>query len=305
VAIFEDAAEALVNRLESLDDEITEAKKRFAAHHQALAALDEQMAADWNDLSEEVSSFLHKVQEEAGLLNQDGNEALRQLSELQNEINGSRSEAEGELEGSRDDVKSLAEHIRALEPPLDALVANGAETPFGNLRDLAQDVERQLEAALNEARDFLQLVATDLETVRGDIDQRSDDVRGHVTGECVDNLQNAYAEWEGHVEELEALVEAKFEELPQNAREVVEYAMTECTAGHEEEFNRLGELVEDIDLALQALDGTVGETETDIGEEAYGSLDERLGGTSQAVARTIEALDRVKGVLAGYTFVQM
>ena len=305
MAIFEDAAEALVNRLESLDDEITEAKKRFAAHHQALATLDEQMASDWNDLSEEVASFLHKVQEETGLLNQDGNEALRHLAELQNEVQGTRAEAEAELEGSRDDVKALAEHVRSLEPPLDGLVANGAETPFANLRDLAQDVERQLEAALNEARDFLQLVATDLETVKGDVDQRSDDVRGHIAGECMDNLQNAYAEWEGHVEELEALVEAKFEELPTNAREVVEYAMTECTAGHEEEFNKLGELVEDIDQALQALDGTVGETETDIGEEAYSALDDRLGTTSQSVARTIDALDRVKTVLASYTFVQM
>src|SRR5262245_66590677 len=102
------------------------------------------MAADWNDLNEEVTSFLHKVEEETGLLNQDAQEALGQLTQLHHEVQVVHSQGEGELEGSRDDVKALAEHIRSLEPPLETLVATGAEPPLGNLRDLAQDVERQL-----------------------------------------------------------------------------------------------------------------------------------------------------------------
>jgi len=305
VATLEEAAQQLVEKLESLDGEIEDAQKSFAAHHEELAALDGQVGKDWDALTEEVTSFLEKVQEEMGKLNQDSQEAAKALAELKGEIEGVQSQAEAELEGSRADVNGLAEHLRALEPPIDTLVANGAETPFGNLRDLAQDVERQMEQALTEARDFLQDVVTELQDIQQDVEERSEELRSHIADECTQNLQTAYDEWQGHVEELEDLVKAKFEELPENAQEVVEYAMTECTTGHEEEFDRLFDVVTEIEQALERLTGTVDETGTDIGEEGRGAIDSRLSETSQALVRTVEALDRVKALLASYTFVQM
>jgi hypothetical protein len=305
VATLEDAAQELVDTLEALDAECQAAQKTFADHHQDLSELDGQIASDWNALNEEVTSFLEAVSEQAGLLAQDGQEAENELAALRGEAEAAQSGAEAEIVGSRDDLTALAEHLRALEPSIDAIVASGAEAPFTALRELAEDVREQLERAVAEAREFLEEVAREVEATAQAVEERSEELRAHVAEECTATLQTAYDAWEGHVEELEELVKGKLEELPENAREVVEYAMTECVKGHEEEIEQVLALVPDVERAIGELKDTIDETATDIGEEGFGALDRGLGGLGESLTRTTEALDRVKALLASYTFVAL
>jgi hypothetical protein len=252
-----------------------------------------------------VTSFLAKAQEQEGLLAEDGHEATNELGVLRGEVEGAQSEAEAELVGSRDDVAALAEHLRSLEPAVDSLVASGAEAPFAALKELAGNVREALETAVAEAADVLHLMVTDLGATAQAVEKRSEALRSHIAEECVQQLQDGFDTWQGNVDELEELVKAKLEELPGNAHEVVEYAMTECVTGHEEELERVLALVPQIEQALEDLRGTVEETTTDISEEGFGALSDRLGTVSQSLTRTTEALDGVKDLLASYTFVTM
>jgi chromosome segregation ATPase len=305
VATLEDAAQELVDMLEALDTECQAAQKTFADHHEDLSDLDGQIASDWNALNEEVTTFLEAVTEQTGLLAQDGQEAASELLALRGETEAAQSGAEGEIVGSRDDLAALAEHLRSLEPSIDAVVASGAEAPFTALRELADDVREQLERAVTEAREFLEEVAREVEATALAVEERSEELRAHVAEECTATLQTAYDAWAGHVGELEELVKDKLEELPGNAREVVEYAMTECVRHHQEEFDEVLALVPDIERAIGELKETIDETATDIGEEGFGALDRGLGGLGESLTRTTEALDRVKALLASYTFVAL
>ena len=305
MATLEDAAQDLVEKLEQLDGECQEAQQAFAAQLEGLAELDAGIAQEWDSLSEAVTSFLERVQEQAALLAQDGNDATNELGSLRGEIEGAQSEAEAELVGSRDDVAALAEHLRSLEPAVESLVTSGGEAPIAALRQLAESVREQLEQALGEAGDFLQDVVTELGAVAQDVEERSEALRAHIAEECTEQLQNGFETWQGNVEELEELVKGKLEELPANAREVVEYAMAECVAGHEEELDRVLALIPTIEQEIEQLKSTIDETATDIGEEALGALTERLSSVSQSITTTTEALDRVKQLLASYTFVTM
>jgi chromosome segregation ATPase len=305
VATLEEAAQELVDTLEALDSECQAAQKTIADHQEDLSELDGQIASDWNALTEEVTTFLEAVEEQAGLLAQDGNEAANELGALRGETEAAQAGAEAEIVGSRDDLAALAEHLRSLEPSIDAIVASGAEAPFTALREQADDVREQLERAVTEAREFLEEVAREVEATAQAVEERSEELRAHIAEECTATLQTAYDAWESHVEELETLVKDKFEELPENAREVVEYAMTECVKGHEEELDQMLALVPDVERAIEELKNTIAETATDIGEEGFGALDRGLGGLGEALTRTTEALDRVKALLASYTFVAM
>jgi DNA anti-recombination protein RmuC len=305
VATLEDAAQELVDKLEQLDGECKAAQEAFAAHLQDLAELDGNVARDWDTLTETVTAFLEKVQEQASLLAEDGTEAANELGTLRGEIEGAQSAAEAEVAGSREEIAALAVHLRSLEPAIEPLIASGAEAPFAALRELAENARQQLEQALAEAGDYLQEVVTDLGSVAQNVEERSEALRAHVAEECTEQLQSGFDTWQGNVEELEELVRAKLDELPANAREVVEYAMTECVAGHQEELDRVLALMPSIEQAIGELKVAVDETITDVGEEAAGALDERLGSVSQAITRTTEALDAVKEVLASYTFVTL
>jgi hypothetical protein len=303
VATLEDAAQELVDKLEELDGDCKAAQEAFASHLEDLAALDANLARDWDGLTETVSAFLQAVQEQSSLLAADGTEAANELGSVRSEVESVQAQAEAEIAGSREEVAALGEHLRSLEPAIEPLVATGAEAPLVALREQAARVREQLEEALTEAGEFLSDVATELATVAQDVEERSQALRAHIAEECTEQLQTGFDTWLGHVEELEGLVREKLDELPQNAREVVEYAMTECVAGHEEELDRVLAVMPQIDQALEELRSAVDETATDVGEEALGALDDRLGTLTQSITRTGEALDAVREVLASYTFV--
>jgi DNA anti-recombination protein RmuC len=303
MATLEDAAQELVDKLEQLDGECKTAQETFASHLEDLAELDANLARDWDALTQTVTGFLEKVQEQASLLAVDGTEAANELGSLRGEVEGVQAEAEAEITGSREQVAALAEHLRSLEPAIEPLIATGAEAPFAALRQQAENVREQLEQALAEAGEYLQDVVTELGSVAQDVDERSEALRAHIAEECSEQLQNGFDSWQGHVEELEQLVREKLDELPTNAREVVEYAMTECVAGHQEELDRVLALMPQLEQSLEELRSTVDETATDVGEEALGALDDRLGTLSQSINRTSEAMDAVREVLASYTFV--
>lgn len=305
MATLEEAAQELVDKLEQLDGECTAAQEAIAAHLEDLSQLDGNVARDWDELTAAVTAFLQAAQEQAGLLAEDGNEAGNELGALRGEVEAAQEQAEAELGGSRDQINALGEHLRALEPAIETLVASGGEAPFGAVRDLAMDVRQQLEQALTEARDFLQEVAADLGTVAQGVEERSEALRAHVAEECSAQLQAGFDAWQSHVDELEELVRAKLEELPENAREVVEYAMTECVAGHEEELDQVVGMMPTVEQAIAELRATIEETTTDIGEEALGALDDRMNNLSQSLARTTQALDNVRETLASYTFVTL
>ena len=305
MATLEDAAQDLADKLDEVSGDLGSAQEAIAHHLEDLHHLDENVAADWNALTEAVTSFLGKVEELEKQLAQDGTEASNELGGLRGEIEGAHQEAEGEIHGSRDDIHGLADHLRALQPALDSLVATGVEAAFAALKQQIDTSRDQLEGAITEAVDFLHQVASDVTDVGQEIEERCQALHDHMNDTCTAQLQDGLDSWQTNVDELEQLVRGKLDELPANARDVVEYAMTECTTGHEEEFDRVLNLIPEIEQAIEELRGTVEETSTDIGEEAFSAIGDRLGTVSQSIQRTGDALDAVKQVLASYTFVSM
>ncbi len=303
MALLEDAAQRLVDTLEALDAECQDAQKTLAGHHDDLAAIDGDVATAWDALAEDVTAFLDAVSGEQDLLAEDGHEAQTALRALRGDTEAAQAQTEAEAAGSRDEVQALAAHLRGLEPSLDTLITSGAEAPFLALQQLADDLHRQLEQAVADAREFLTTVVNELHILEQDLEERLEHLRTQVADASPAELQLGLETWQAHVEELETLVRDKFAELPDNAQEVVDYAMDECVRAHQDEFDQVLSVLPDIEQAIEQLRETVEETSVDVGQEGHDALAQNGDTLEEALTRTAAALDRVKALLAEYTFV--
>jgi len=308
VATLETAAEDLVRRITSLDGEVEAAKERLAKLKELVANQGQQIDQDWIELARQVGELIQKASEERGKLDQDSQQAQAALSQLEAGGKAAQSAFDSALEQAESDVKTFGDAIGDQEDPTEELIEQGVETPLEDLKTGAEEVADALEQAIEEARTFLEDdVAAGLSNLRDELEQRVDALNETLGGEeCATALQEAFDDWAEKIDQVEELVnEQGFEAAREHAQEVVDWALGECADAHEEELDRLGDVVEVVEEALNELKSDVGECQTDVGEEGRSALEDAMNETSQALANMTATLDAVKAFLARYTFVEL
>lgn len=307
MATLETAADELVLKIASVDGEVEEAKERLAKLKELVANQGQQIDQDWIELARQVGELIQKANEERGKIQQDSQQAQAALSQLEASGHTAQDAFDSALEQAEGDVREFEGAIGDQEDPTEQLIEQGVETPLDDLRTGAQEVAEALEQVLDQARTFLEGdVASGLSTMRDELEQRVDALNETLTEECTTALQDAFDDWTEKLEEIEELVnEEGFEAARDHAQEVVDWALAECAGTHQEELDRLADVVEVVEEALNELRSSVGESQTDVGEEGRGALEDAMNETSQALANMTATLDTVKAFLARYTFVEM
>ncbi|HET9316590.1 MAG TPA: hypothetical protein VFQ51_13435 [Vicinamibacteria bacterium] len=304
MATLEDAAEELVVRLKGLDSQIEESEH---AIHQLRANVDEVAGGvdqDWARLTEAVTSFLDTLREEQERMTEDVREALQATGDARGDVQEDGSAARRDIAEAGADLDALAQHATALQPGLESLVTGSGEAPARALAARAQEVERELAQALEEAGTFL------TDEVRAALDEMADEIRRRCEAlkgfleERAGELGAATDEFEHKVDELEQYVASNgFQASRDHARAVVEWALAEFAHGSEAPLEGLRAAVGDTVAALQELTAEVAEAGASLAGQGA-ELGSALSGPREAVIGALSALDSVKELLAGLSFMQ-
>jgi uncharacterized protein YukE len=303
---LEVAADELVRKLKSVDEEVAEAHDRFDALKTQIGALGGQVDQDWVDLARAVAELVAKAQEERATLGRETQETAQALATLEGTAERAEEAATAGLDAAENGSKQLGDAIRERDPQVDSLSEAG-ERSFEALGEQAESIATQLEQVLQEGRDFLtgDVVAT-LEAAREEIAERFAEMRTTLVEECAGALRTAYDDWSARLDEvLQAVEEDGFQAARENAQEVVTWALTECATAHEEELDRLREVANTVQGALRELKDEVGECATDVGAEGRQALEQALAETQQALLGMVGALDACRQVMCSYSFVEM
>jgi ABC-type transporter Mla subunit MlaD len=306
MANLEVAADELVRKLKSVEDEVNEAHERFATLSGQVSALGDQVDQDWAALAGAVAELVEKAKAEEETLARETQESAQALATLDSTAQRAQEAASTGLEAAENGTTQLGDAIRQHVPAVES-VSEAGERSFQALGEQAEAIGSQIEQVLQEGRDFLtNEMAAELEAMRDDVAERFAEMRTTLVEECAGALQTAYDDWSAKLDEVVQTIEQDgFQAARENAEEVVSWAITECTTAHEEEFNRLLELAEVVRGALRTLKDDVGECATDVGEEGGQALEQALAETQQALVAMIGALDGCRQVMTSYSFVDM
>jgi len=307
VANLEVAADELVRKLKSVDDEVEEARQGFTTRKGQIDALGDELDDEWISLARAVGELVEKAQEELGTLGNEAQETTQAVANLEPMGQSAQEAAEQGLEAAEQGTSSFGDAVNQRGPQMNSAAEAGEQT-FQGLSQQAEEVSSQLEEVLQAARDFLTgEVVSAFETMQGDIADRFDEMRTTLTQECTTALQESYDEWSSRLDEVLATVEEEgFGAAQEQAQQVVEWALQEAATGHEQELERLLQVVGVVQEALQTLrDENIGEAKTDVGEEGRNALNQALAETETALLGMIGALDACRQTLSNYSFVQL
>jgi hypothetical protein len=302
---LESAAEELVVRLKGLDSEIEESRHELDGLRGEVKESREELERGWSALTRAAGSLLEKVHQEQEHLGAEVRQALQAVSETTGAIGREGSEARSAADARRAGLAALGERATGLGTGVDSLAAQVGEAPAQSLAERAREVERQLAAALEEARGFLQDdVAAALDELAAEVRERCQALGTELGQEGAEAVQAAYDDWREQIDEIEEIAaERGFAACRRNAREVVDWALAECGTASDA---RLQESEAALEAALRPLVELAGELQragaalSGAGAAMLADID--AAGTASVAARA--ALGSVSALLAAFTFVR-
>jgi hypothetical protein len=307
VANLEVAADELVRKLKSVDDEVEEARQGIGRLKGQIESLGDDLDEEWVEVARAVGELVEKAQEELATLGNEAQETTQAVANLEPVGQGAQEAVESGVGAAGQGTIAFGDAVNQRGPQVDSAAEAGEQT-FQGLSQQAEEIATNLEEVLQQAREFLTGGAVSaLETMQGEIADRFDEMRTTLTQECTTALQTAYDDWSEKLDEVLATVEEEgFGAAQTQGQEVVDWALGEAATGHEQELERLLEVVGVVQEALQTLrDENVDESKTDVGEEGRNALSQAVAETETALAGMSAALDAVRQVLSNYSFVQL
>lgn len=304
MADLDTAAADLVVQLKGLETQISRAQHQLSELDHQLTTATGHLDADWAAVEERIAALVAKAHEEKGQLADQGEAANHTLTELSTAIHGAQGEQHAALQEGSAAVAGFSEHVAGIEPRVEPLTQAVAAAAQG-LAEKAQTAETALGQAFAQARDFLQeQVVSDLHHMQQQIHDSAEHMRSLIA-EQETQLDHAFADWSEKLVEVETMLEHAFADAHEHAHDVMEFSMEECAKAEHEESEQLSALLSALEGVLDSLHDEAAEAATDVGEEGKHALDEGLSTIHTEVGSALNALARVKELLAKFSFVSM
>jgi hypothetical protein len=307
MATLEDAADELAATLKELDHELEEGQQSLVSFAGKLDTDTQRVEDGWKTLAERVDAFLQHLPDHARSMDEGVQEAGQALADLHAGVAADDGAAQSAVAASRDGVASLEEHLKALPPPLESVVAEEVEAPLQELARRAEDVRASLDEALAESRAFLEgdLVLA-LGAVGAQIRARVEEACQGPLAHCAGEIQQAYEGWEQSLDTAEDLIlEKSYAAAPGHAERAVEHASQACRGAYEEALAGLEQAAEVVEGALRELQEESTLRAAALRAEGQEELSSGHHELLEAMAGASRALDAVKQLLASFTFVQL
>jgi chromosome segregation ATPase len=300
---LEQAAQKAVDELKELDARLDQTEQRLAGLRQQVDQAGDRLDDDWQALAQQFDSFFQVVEAEKARLLEEAEEARRAVGALEGTVEEAGPAAARVIEEGRDGVGSFSDEIEASGPSLAQMVEE-TRTAYDGLSQRTAAVQQQLAQVLGEARDFLQgELLTGLQEMQTDVRQRSEEVRTAVTS-CEGDLDAAFGEWKGGMDELRVTVDGAFEDVGQHVGLMVEEALSEVAQAQGDALEELSGYAETLAEILTRLGEAATQGGTDIAE-GVGTLEQEAAETTTGLETMQARLSEVRELLARFTFVSL
>ena len=300
---LEAAAQKAVDELKELNGRLDQTEQRLAGLRQQVDQAGDRLEDDWQALAQQFDSFFQVVEAEKARLLEEGEEARQAVSALEGTVEEAGPAATRVIEEGRDGIGAFSDEVEATGPTVAQMVEE-ARTAYEGLSQRTAAVEQQLTQVLGEARDFMQgELLTSLQEMQTDARERSEEVRTAVTS-CESDLDAAYGEWTGGMDELRGTVDGAFEETGQHVGVMVEEALAEVAQGQADALDELSGYAETLADILTRLGEAATQGGTDIAE-GVGALELEATDTTAGLETMQTRLSEVRELLARFTFVSL
>ena len=308
MANLEVAADELVRKLKSVDDEVAEARQALARLKGQVESLGDSLDEQWIEVAKAVAGLVETAGEELAALGQEAQEATQAVATLEGVAHAAEESAQADLEAAEQGTTSLTQSVEARAPQMDALAESGDQV-LAALEAQAGEIATRLEQVMQQARDFLTgEVVTALETMQTELADRFEAVRAKLTEECATLVRNGYEEWAERLEEVLSLVEEEgFTAMQIQGQECHDWAMDELEPEYEGETQLLLDMAGLVRRMLETLrDEGLPEAADQVGgDEGARALAQAVTETQSALAGMLEALDACREVLSRFSFVDL
>lgn len=305
MADLDSAADAALARLKEMAGHIEEAQEACASLREEVERAGQALDDDWEALEEKARALMERVPAESERVSQAAQAASAGLGEVAGVVEAAGTEAEQGLEAARATLAAEGESVEGLRPQLAAMLEQ-AQSALAALQEQAEQASTSVEEAVADAREFLESeVPGHLGELQEQVRSRGEEVRQTLADECAASLDEAFASWQSAIEAVEAKVEQAFADARQHAEDVVTYSLKECRQAHEEELDEIVQLLDaTLGPALEKLEGAIEQRGGEV-DQSHSTLETQLEETGRGLESAIAALQRVKALLASYTFVQI
>ena len=308
MANLEVAADELVRKLKSVDDEVTEARQGLARLKGQVDSLGEALDEQWIEVARAVADLVETAGEEQAALGRETQEAVQAVATLEATGHAAEEAAQADLQASEEGTDSLTQAVEQRQAQMDAMAESGGQA-LAALEEQAAEVATRLEQVMQQARDFLtgDVVAA-LETMQTQLADRFEAVRVTLTEQCTATVRNACEEWAERLEEVLSLVEDDgFTTMQVHAQQCEDWAFDEVVPQYEGETELLVGVAGLVGRTLAAFrDEDLPETADLVsGDEGTQGLTQAAAETQSALAAMIDALDGCRQVLSRYSFVDL
>jgi uncharacterized phage infection (PIP) family protein YhgE len=305
MADLEAAADAALAKVKELSGHVDDAREACTGLREEAERLRGEMEADWEAFQQKARTLLDAVPEGRARIDEGAQEALRGLGELSGAVANAGAEGEGLERTEAAQVAALGDGVEGLRPQMASLIEH-AETALESLTRQAAAAEEALEEAVSEARAFVEGEAREqLTAMQDSIGAAAAEIGRALAEESTASLDEACSTWEQKLGELEGFVEKAFADTGQHVEDVVTYSLKECAKAHAEALDRLVEALDaTLAPAMEALEAAVEQSASEV-QGAESGLEIDFDETGRELEAALAALQRVKEVLASYSFVSL
>ena len=301
MADLESAATEALDGVRTAASAVVSARARLDALATRVEEMHRQVQADWDRLDEQARVFSEATAEQATHVAQASDGAGTALVELKGDAEQTMGSGASEIEASQEHTSSLTEQFAAAQPRLEQ-VRTALDEAVASLESQAAGVASDLESALAEAREFLEVELTDgLQSLADEVSERTRAL-GEALDRGADELRDAYQAWSDGLERVETALVVESTSIDEELTENVDLACDRCADAYRAAFEATSARVREVEAVLRGLEAAA--AEADGGSAPLAApLEEALGRAVEGWQGAQQALEAAVAVLARYSFV--
>jgi len=297
--VFDTAVTEILDNLQAYLEQAEQAQESLEASQTQLSEMSEQVEADSDTLSERAESLLESTTESRTELMEEAEAVREALTQLQERVQTLQGEVEQEVQETQEAIATLDSEVESLTSELESNLQE-VDTSLSSLRDRTEAVDATLQETLSQTTNYLlNEVTNELQTHQADIQQRTADLHGYVTEQCIPEMTTQVTDFASHlqvvVEKLTQRVTTLGDSTEQSAQESLDFV----GQIQEEYFGNFLNTAKELEQLMDRLSNLIDTTSSDV-VSAKDALVDGVSATNMGLNTALGLLEEVREFLGRF-----
>lgn len=283
-------AEDATKRVEDIDDDVQRIK--------------DQLHTDWQHSLEKAQQLLGRIKSERHELEAEAHSSQALLRELHTKMSEAESQMVAAVQDLLQEVNQLEQGVEQQHPQLsEALEA--MHVAGRALKDQADDVHGQLEAAAQEAEHHLgDEVGSAIDEIEQAHTARVEQLHEHIESSAIPEMEQHHEQLHGQIDEYKSAYEETVNAAHEKAQQAAGDALSEANDKHLEVFQQFEQVGNEVKALMDTLKGGI-----DAGAETIGAVEDAMkagvNSTSVGLRAAIGTLEELMKFFQHFSFIKI